>query len=91
MEVWHYENNDDHPTEDLIVLTKAQLQAAQLVGQSSKELIERLYNRQGYGVQDIGRAKKQEVCLDLEEMVRQYSEHQDAKAKWEYLYGGGVD
>lgn len=85
----------DHRTgeqrKDLIVLTKAQLQAAQLVGQSSKELIERLYNRQGYGVQDIGRAKKQEVCLDLEEMVRQYSEHQDAKAKWEYLYGGGVD
>jgi len=85
----------DHRTgeqrKDLIVLTKAQLQAAQLVGQSSKELIERLYNRQGYGVQDIGSAKRQEVCLNLEELARQYAEHQDAKAKWEYLYGGGVD
>lgn len=85
----------DHRTgeqrKDSIVLTKAQLQAAQMVGQSSKELIERLYNRRGYGVQDIGSAEKREVCLNLEELARQYAEHQDAKAKWEYLYGGGVD
>ena len=31
--------------EDRIVLTKEQLHAADLVGQSSKELITRLYNR----------------------------------------------
>lgn len=37
-------------SKDTIVLTKEQLQAAQMVGQSSKELIHRLYNRQGFTV-----------------------------------------
>lgn len=73
----------DHRTEeerkDTIVLTKQQLQAAQLVGQSSKELIERLYNRQGYGVQDIGSAEKQEVRLNLEELAKQHNFHQAAR------------
>ena len=36
--------------EDVIVLTKQQLQAAQVVGQSSKELICRYYNRAGFTV-----------------------------------------
>ena len=35
--------------EDRIVLTKEQLHAADLVGQSSKELITRLYNRGATG------------------------------------------
>ena len=52
--------------EDTIVFTKGQLQAAQLVGQSSKELICRAYNRAGYTVLDIGKARKQVVSLDLE-------------------------
>ena len=45
--------------EDRIVLTKEQLHAADLVGQSSKELITRLYNREGYRVLEIGKAAKQ--------------------------------
>ncbi len=52
-------------SEDVIVLAKHQLQAAQIVGQSSKELICRLCNAQGYKVLDIGKADKQEVKLDL--------------------------
>jgi len=35
---------------DIVVLTKQQLQAAQIVGQSSRELIYRLCRAQGYGV-----------------------------------------
>lgn len=53
-------------SEDTIVFTKQQLQAAQLVGQSSKELIYRAYNKAGYTVLDIGKARKLEVPLDLE-------------------------
>lgn len=29
--------------------------------------------------------------INLEELVKQYQEHQDAKAKWNYLYGGGAE
>lgn len=52
--------------EDRIVLTKEQLHAADLVGQSSKELITRLYNREGYRVLEIGKAAKQSGELNLE-------------------------
>ena len=55
-------------TGDSIVLTKEQLQAAQLVGQSSKELIYRLYNRQGFKVLEIGSPAKRESIVNLEEL-----------------------
>ncbi len=51
--------------EDVVVLTKSQLQAAQIVGQSSKELIHRLCSAQGYKVLGIGRAERLEAELDL--------------------------
>ena len=50
---------------DTIILSKQQLQAAQLVGQSSKELICRLYQRQGCKVVDIGKAQKKTLTVDL--------------------------
>ena len=51
------EDQRTHETkEDAIVFTLDQLHAAQLVGQSSKELIMRAFERQGYKVLDIGRA-----------------------------------
>ncbi len=53
-------------TNDTIILSKQQLQAAQLVGQSSKELICRLYQRQGCKVLDIGKAEKKTVNVDLD-------------------------
>lgn len=52
--------------DDVLVLSKEQLQAAQLVGQSSKELINRIYNREGYKVLDIGKAARKEAVIDLE-------------------------
>lgn len=56
--------------QDVLVLTKEQLQAAQLVGQSSKELIRRIYNKRGYMVGEIGKPVKQTITLDLEELYK---------------------
>lgn len=52
--------------QDAITLSKEMLQAAQLCGQSSKELICCIYNRAGYRVLDIGKAEKRTIPLDLE-------------------------
>lgn len=56
---------------ELIVLDKQQLQAAQIVGQSSNELIYRMFNRQGYRVLDIGKPVKKEIVVDLTELYRE--------------------
>lgn len=60
------DNRTGEVTEDEVVLTKHQLTAAQVVNQSSRELIHRIYNRAGYTVLDIGKATKCEAQLDLE-------------------------
>ncbi len=58
---------DNHePYARHIVLTKEQLRAAQVVGQSSKELIHRICDRQGYKVLEIGKADKKTVFVDLD-------------------------
>lgn len=49
-----------------ITITKEQLRAAQIVGQSSKELINRLCERQGYKVVEIGKAEKKTISIDLD-------------------------
>ena len=74
-----------------VPVTKEQLRAAGVVGQSSTELIERLCDRQGYTVIEIGIPDKLSMNIDLEQLVKQYEEHQEAKAKWNYLYGGGAE
>lgn len=71
-----------------ITVTKDQLQAAQVVCESSAELIERLCDRQGFTVLEIGRPRKLSIPVDLDELVREYEERQDAQNKWNYLYGG---
>lgn len=53
---------------DIIVLDKQRLQAAQMVGQSSKELIERIYQRQGFRVLDIGKPEKKAIILRLDQL-----------------------
>ena len=52
-------------------VTKDQLRAAQLVSQSSKELIERLCDRQGYTVMGIGKPFKVAVTVDLDKLVEE--------------------
>ena len=53
---------------DHITLSKEQLHAAQIVGQSSQELICRLYGRKGYKVLDITKPEKKTLCIDLGEL-----------------------
>lgn len=54
-----------------VIVTKQQLQAAQIVGQSSKELIGRFCERQGYTVVEIGSPDKLSVTLDLDKLVEE--------------------
>lgn len=54
-----------------VTVTKDQLRAAQIVGQSSKELIERLCERQGYTVIEIGKPDKVAVTVDLDKLVEE--------------------
>lgn len=65
----------DHRTgqEENITVTvaKQQLQAAQIVGQSATELIERLCDRQGYTVIEIGRPAKHTVAVDLDKLLEE--------------------
>lgn len=56
--------------EDHINISKGQLQAAQVCGQSSKELIYRHYNRKGFKVLDIGKAEKKAVGVDLDKLYQ---------------------
>lgn len=58
-------------SEDIIIFTKQQLQAAQIIGQSSRDLIYRAYNQKGFYVLDIGKADKQEIELDLYGLYRE--------------------
>lgn len=51
-----------------IILDKQRLQAAQLVGQSSKELIHRFYNLQGFRLLEIGTPERRSLNLSLEDL-----------------------
>ena len=55
-------------TADTITISKQELQAAQLVGQSSKELISRLYWRKGFKVLDIGKPERRTLQFSLSHM-----------------------
>ena len=72
-----------------VTVTKEQLRAAQIVAQSSTELIERLCDRQGYTVIEIGKPAKRTVAVDLDKLLEQYDLEQDERNKWNYLNGGG--
>ena len=56
---------------ETIILSKQELQATQIVGQSSKELIHRMYNRKGFRVLDIGTPEKQSLLVELDELWRE--------------------
>lgn len=55
-------------TRDDLILDKQRLQAAQLVGQSSKELIQRFYNRQGFRVLEIDTPERRTLTLSLDDL-----------------------
>lgn len=76
----------DERTEDImqeaIILDKQRLRAAQLVGQSSKELIQHFYNRQGFRVLEIGKPERRSLTLSLEDLWNLYDglSRQEAKS-----------
>ena len=71
-------------------LDKSQLQAAQIVGQGSKELIERFAARNGYELLNVmGKPDKLTVTIPLDELWRRATEEQEEQAKYNYLYGDG--
>jgi len=76
----------DERTEDImqesIILDKQRLRAAQLVGQSSKELIQRFYNRQGFRVLEVGKPERRSLTLSLEDLWNLYDglSRQEAKS-----------
>lgn len=63
-QVWDSKTMENR--EESIVLSKDQLRAAGLIGQSSKELITRLFARKGLEVLSIGKPDRQTVVLDLD-------------------------
>lgn len=81
-------------TEALCVpVTKDELRAAQVCGQSSKELVTRLVERQGYTIVSIGRPDKQAVTLDAVKLAEWWEDRESARRKEDYLcfhgLGGG--
>jgi len=69
--VFHVRKRDERTgweSWDTIALTKEQLRAAQTIGQSSKELIYRTFNKDGYKVLEIGDVEKRSFTVDLTDM-----------------------
>lgn len=82
--------HDHHPGREENItgtVAKQQLQAVQIVGQSAAELIERLCDRQGYTVIEIGKPVKRTGAVDLDKLLERYDQEQDERAKWNYLNG----
>lgn len=50
-----------------VILTKEQLRAAQIIGESSKEVICRICARNGLKVLDVGKAERKEITVNLME------------------------
>lgn len=56
--------------DDTIVLDKARVQAAQLVGMNDEDLIYRAFNRKGFRVLEISKPpRKMELTVDLEQLA----------------------
>lgn len=53
---------------DTIILTKQELQAAEIVGESSKEIITRHFARKGFTVLDIDKPERRTLTIDLNEL-----------------------
>ena len=59
------DNRTGNVIKDVIVLDKNRLQAAGLLGMGDKDIIRRLYNRNGFSVLEVGQPVKRELIVDL--------------------------
>ena len=64
---------------DVIVIEKARLQAAAMVGLRDDEIVYRAYNRQGYRVLEIAPPEKLEITVDLHSL---YYEQAPTGEEW---------
>lgn len=80
-----HDHRDGEEKAITVTCSKDQLRAAGMVGQSSKELVERMLDRQGYTALEIGKPDKLSVVVDLDKLVERHEE----QTKWDYLYGAG--
>ena len=73
---------------DAIVLDKQRLQAADLVGQSSKEIIHRIYLKNGYKVLDIGKPDKLNIEFRLDNMYTELTTREEIPMDQLWSAGG---
>lgn len=75
-----------------ITLDKTQLQAAGLIGLSSKEVITRTFDAKGVDVVSIGKAERRTVSLNLEALFFGALDPLEADEciKWDYFHGVGA-
>ncbi len=66
--------------QDTIVLTKQRLQAIASIRMGDKELINRVYNRQGFHVMDVGDPVKADLTVDLLKLFKWQSAGQEVAA-----------
>lgn len=64
--------------EEAVTLTKDHLRAAGLVGQSSKELLQRICERQGLQLLEAGKAERRTIAFNLDSL-------------WDSLAGGEAE
>lgn len=74
---------------DVIVLDKQRLQAANLVDQSSKEIIQRIYRKNGYKVLDIGKPDKLNVEFRLDNMYTELTTREEIPMDQLWYVAGG--
>lgn len=70
------DNRTGDMSTDTIVLDKARLQAAGLLGLSDEDIIRRNYNRAGFHVKDISTPTKRTITIDLQQLFEQGKENE---------------
>lgn len=65
---------------DTIVLEKSRLQAGVMFDLGAEDIIYRIYNRRGYRVLEVGKPRKLELVLDLEELYTKHTRMEQLQA-----------
>lgn len=72
---------------DTIVLEKSRIQAGALFDLGDEDIIYRIYNRKGYRVLEIGKPKKVELTVDLEQLFADQSVSKEISPRMEQMEG----
>ena len=77
--------------DDTIVFDKTRLQAANIVGQSSKELIERAYRSAGYKVVSIGKADRLTIDIRLDNIYKELTQRPQPETPFNQMWNTAGD